>query len=157
MGDRARLDPAAARSEPGAVSHRHRERARQFRPSDAFDRRAGGEFLADQAIGLTCRPVIPGRCQRVRAKRGPMTGSASNPESRDSGSGANAPSRNDGVGGHMQTELDKVVTALEAFYARETYLFEKDLGERTLTHRLAVHLENQFPGWETDCDYSRLG
>jgi hypothetical protein len=28
--------------------------------------------------------VIPGRCQRVRAKRGPMTGSASNPESRDS-------------------------------------------------------------------------
>src|SRR6202171_2380280 len=41
--------------------------------------------------------VIPGRCQRVRAKRGPMTGSASNPESRDSGSGANAPSRNDGA------------------------------------------------------------
>jgi len=31
------------------------------------------------------RPVIPGRCQRVRAKRGPMTGSASNPEARDSG------------------------------------------------------------------------
>src|SRR5450631_3557472 len=29
----------------------------------------------------------PSRCQRVRAKRGPMTGSASNPESRDSGSG----------------------------------------------------------------------
>src|ERR1700682_2845759 len=28
--------------------------------------------------------VIPGRCQRVRATRGPMTGSASNPESRDS-------------------------------------------------------------------------
>ena len=29
--------------------------------------------------------VIPGRRQRVRAKRGPMTGFASNPESRDSG------------------------------------------------------------------------
>src|SRR6266496_2630421 len=29
--------------------------------------------------------VIPGRRQRVRAKRDPMTGSASNPESRDSG------------------------------------------------------------------------
>jgi hypothetical protein len=26
--------------------------------------------------------VIPGRRQRVRAKRGPMTGSAANPESR---------------------------------------------------------------------------
>ena len=57
----------------------------------------------------------------------------------------------------MQTELDKVVTALSEFYAREAFLFEKDLGERTLTHRLAVHLEKQFPGWEVDCDYDRLG
>ncbi len=57
----------------------------------------------------------------------------------------------------MQTELDKVVTALKEFYAGETFLFEHDLGERTLTHRLAVHLERQFPGWDVDCDYDRLG
>jgi hypothetical protein len=57
----------------------------------------------------------------------------------------------------VQTELSKVVAALREFYARETHLLEKDLGERTLTHRLAVHLEKQFPGWEVDCDYNRLG
>ena len=57
----------------------------------------------------------------------------------------------------MQTELGKVVAALREFYARETHLLEKDLGERTLTHRLAVHLEKQFSGWEVDCDYNRLG
>jgi hypothetical protein len=57
----------------------------------------------------------------------------------------------------MQTELDKVVTALAELYAGETFLFEKDLGERTLTHRLAVYLERQFPGWNVDCDYDRLG
>ena len=57
----------------------------------------------------------------------------------------------------MQTELNKVVAALQEFYAREAFLFEKDLGERTLTHRLAVHLERQFSGWEVDCDYNRLG
>jgi hypothetical protein len=57
----------------------------------------------------------------------------------------------------MQTELNKVVSALGEFYAHETYLFEKDLGERTLTHRLAVHLEKHFPGWNVDCDYNRLG
>jgi hypothetical protein len=57
----------------------------------------------------------------------------------------------------MQTELNKVVAALQEFYARETYLFEKDLGERTLTHRLAVYLEKQFAGWDVDCDYNRLG
>jgi hypothetical protein len=61
------------------------------------------------------------------------------------------------VGGQMQTELNKVVTALEQFYADETWLLEHDLGERTLTHRLAVHLEKQFPGWQVDCDYDRLG
>jgi len=57
----------------------------------------------------------------------------------------------------MQAELNKVITALHEFYARETFLLEKDFGERTLTHRLAVHIESQFPGWEVDCDYDRLG
>src|SRR5881398_3413274 len=57
----------------------------------------------------------------------------------------------------MQTELNKVITALTDFYGCETYLFANDLGERTLTHRLAVHLEKQFAGWEVDCDYNRLG
>ena len=57
----------------------------------------------------------------------------------------------------MQTELNKVVTALSEFYAHETFLLEKDVGERALTHRLAVHLEQQFAGWQVDCDYDRLG
>src|SRR6202047_1539964 len=60
-------------------------------------------------------------------------------------------------GGQLQTELDKVVIALEEFYAHDTFLFAHDLGERTLTHRLAVHLERQFPGWDVDCDSDRLG
>ena len=57
----------------------------------------------------------------------------------------------------MQTELNKLVAALQEFYAQESFLFEHDLGERTLTHRLAVHLEKQFTGWQVDCDYDRLG
>jgi hypothetical protein len=57
----------------------------------------------------------------------------------------------------IQAELNKIISALEDFYARESQLFEKDLGERTVTHRLAVHVERQFPGWDVDCDYNRLG
>src|ERR1700760_4288626 len=57
----------------------------------------------------------------------------------------------------VEAELEKVVRALGEFYARETHLFEKDLGERALTHRLAVHIEHQFSGWDVDCDYNRLG
>jgi hypothetical protein len=57
----------------------------------------------------------------------------------------------------MQAELDKVVSAIHEFYARETFLLDKDAGERALTHRLAVQFEKQFPGWEVDCEYDRLG
>ena len=57
----------------------------------------------------------------------------------------------------MHAELNKVVAVLEAFYSRETYLLDHDFGERALTHRLAVHVEQQFTGWDVDCDYDRLG
>src|SRR5579864_787666 len=57
----------------------------------------------------------------------------------------------------MHTELDRFVAALKEFYAREAFLFEHDLGERALTHRLAVQLERQFPDFEVDCDFDRLG
>ena len=57
----------------------------------------------------------------------------------------------------MQTELNKLIAALQEFYARETFILERDLGERALTHRLAVLVEQHFPGWEIDCDYDRLG
>jgi hypothetical protein len=57
----------------------------------------------------------------------------------------------------MHIELDKVVVALKEFYAHEAFLFEHDLGERTLTHRLALHVERQFPDFEVDCDFDRLG
>ncbi|WP_024507543.1 hypothetical protein [Bradyrhizobium sp. ARR65] len=57
----------------------------------------------------------------------------------------------------MQPELDKLVAALEEFYAQEKFLLEKDAGERALTHRLAVYLERQYPAWQVDCDYNRLG
>ncbi len=57
----------------------------------------------------------------------------------------------------MQTELNKLIGALSEFYAHETFLLDKDAGERALTHRLAVYLEHQFAGWQVDCDYDRLG
>lgn len=57
----------------------------------------------------------------------------------------------------MQTELNKVIAALRDFYAQEGFLFEKDVGERAVTHRFAVHLEKQFYGWSVDCNYDRLG
>jgi hypothetical protein len=75
----------------------------------------------------------------------------------NSGSAPCGAPRNDEKRAEMQAALDMVVAALDELYASETFLFEHDLGERTLTHRLAVYLEKRFPGWEVDCDYDRLG
>jgi hypothetical protein len=57
----------------------------------------------------------------------------------------------------MQAALDKVVGALGDFYGCEADLLERDASERALTHRFAVAIEKQFPDWNVDCDYDRLG
>jgi hypothetical protein len=82
------------------------QRAIQYSEASVIESRSRSVLDTPRSMTTRCgaarrlanpRSVIPGRCQRVRATRSPMTGSASNPESRDSGSGADAPSRNDGV------------------------------------------------------------
>src|SRR5450631_4241939 len=57
----------------------------------------------------------------------------------------------------MHTELNRLIAALQAFYTRERGVLDRDLGERALSHRLAVQIERHFLGWEVDCDYNRLG
>jgi hypothetical protein len=59
--------------------------------------------------------------------------------------------------GDMHSELNRLISALQEFYMRERGILERDLGERALIHRLAVQIERQFPGWDVDCDYNRLG
>ena len=56
------------------------------------------------------------------------------------------------LGAHLHAELNRVITALQELFAQDSFLFERDVGERALTHRLAVHVERQFPGWDVDCD-----
>jgi len=51
----------------------------------------------------------------------------------------------------------RVTLAVERLVATDGYLFERDLNERTITHRLAVHLEPGFPGWHVDCEFNRDG
>ena len=57
----------------------------------------------------------------------------------------------------MQAELDKIVSALGGFLCAREPVVRKGSGERMLNHRLAVHVEKQFDGWDVDCDYNRLG
>jgi hypothetical protein len=45
--------------------------------------------------------------------------------------------------------------ALARLLQDDQYLFEIDVNERTLTHRLAMYLQPSFPEWHVDCEYNR--
>lgn len=49
-----------------------------------------------------------------------------------------------------------VQVALAELRSDET-LFRLHANERSITHRLAVYLEQPFNGWNVDCEHSRIG
>ena len=51
----------------------------------------------------------------------------------------------------------RVETALKQLSVLDSVLLHSDVNERTITHRLAVHLERHFDGWDVDCEYNRTG
>lgn len=58
---------------------------------------------------------------------------------------------------------DRIKTAINNALAdlveKDTYLLKMDANERSLTHRLAIYLEEEIleeePGWNVDCEYNR--
>jgi len=45
--------------------------------------------------------------------------------------------------------------ALATLLERDSYLLLMNVNERSISHRLAIYLESQFPGWDIDCEYNR--
>lgn len=48
-----------------------------------------------------------------------------------------------------------VISALECLLEFDNHLLVFDVNERSISHRLAVYLEQHFPGWNVDCEYNR--
>lgn len=50
-----------------------------------------------------------------------------------------------------------LIAALQQLYLLDSHLIHADANERSITHRLAVYLEQQprFHGWHIDCEYNR--
>ena len=48
-----------------------------------------------------------------------------------------------------------VVNALMEFIERDRYLLEVDANERSITHRIALYLQAEFPNLDVDCEYNR--
>ncbi len=51
----------------------------------------------------------------------------------------------------------RVIAAICALYWHDRELLAVDANERSITHKLAEHLQREFPGWHVDCEYNRVG
>ena len=54
--------------------------------------------------------------------------------------------------GHI---YEKVVKALQVLFIKDEYLFDNDVHEITISHKLAEYLQYQFPDMNVDCEYNR--
>lgn len=50
-----------------------------------------------------------------------------------------------------------ISTALCSLYGDDGDLLSVDASERSITHKLAEHLQNEFPDFHVDCEYNRWG
>lgn len=51
----------------------------------------------------------------------------------------------------------RIESAIAVFLSRDEYLIVNDVNERSLTHKFADFLQAEFPEWNVDCEYNRLG
>ena len=57
-----------------------------------------------------------------------------------------------------QSELESVVTsALQRLFRHDAHLLDADANERSISHRLAIYIQEALPTWDVDCEYNRNG
>src|SRR6266700_110417 len=49
----------------------------------------------------------------------------------------------------------RIHKAVEKLGLHDAYLLRIDGNERSITHRLAMYLQDEFEGWDVDCEYNR--
>lgn len=49
----------------------------------------------------------------------------------------------------------RVRSSLDELIKNDLFLLSNDANERSISHRLAVYLGDQFKGWDVDCEYNR--
>mgnify|MGYP000959728905 FL=1 len=51
----------------------------------------------------------------------------------------------------------RVQDAMNLLIKRDRFLLQQKASEWAIAHRLAVYMEMQFPEWNIDCEYNRVG
>ena len=47
--------------------------------------------------------------------------------------------------------------ALKVLQKKDSFLLTEGISERSIAHKLAEYLQEQFPDWNVDCEYNRKG
>lgn len=50
----------------------------------------------------------------------------------------------------------KVISSLNKLFVVDRFLLKHNLNERTITHQLAIFLQEEFQDWNVDCEYNRI-
>ena len=50
---------------------------------------------------------------------------------------------------------EKIDSAINMLIEEDNYLLAVDVNERSISHRLALYLQQQFMEWNVDCEYNR--
>ncbi len=51
--------------------------------------------------------------------------------------------------------LEKVNNSIQCFLDEDRYLLENNINERSITHKLAEHLQTEFRDYHVDCEYNK--
>ncbi len=54
-----------------------------------------------------------------------------------------------------QSLAGHVAAAVALLFKKDLYLLRVNANERSISHRLALYLEQEFPDWDVDCEYNR--
>ena len=57
----------------------------------------------------------------------------------------------------LQVAQSRLRRALRRLYERDRFLIETSVNERSITHWMAVYMQEAFPGWDVDCEYNKNG
>lgn len=52
---------------------------------------------------------------------------------------------------------NKLLNAYRRFLENDAYLLTTKANERSITHRFAIYVENEFPNFNIDCEFNRKG
>lgn len=56
---------------------------------------------------------------------------------------------------NFEEVVRRIDRGLMFFLTEDNFLLENNLNERTISHKLAGYIQNEFSDWDVDCEYNR--